>query len=333
MQKTKFQIKGMHCQSCATLIEEKLKNQAGIMTAKVNFETGKAVVFYDERKIQAPQLQKLVQEVGDYKIEEIENELREKPAEILSGKVRQSDAKGISYFQNPAKNAFLVGLLGGLFLTSLLFNFFFIFSSGNSLVAGLKATDTGQNPTQNLPPSTAPTQRTVVTFDITKDNHVRGDFGAPITLVEFSDFECPFCEKHYPTLKKILNDYQGKVRLVYKHFPLGFHPNAQKAAEASECADEQGKFWAYHDKLFDNQPTGYSLEKFKQWAKDLGLNTQKFNNCLDADKYAQKVQADYQEGAQKGVNGTPATFVNGRLVSGAVPYEAFKSVIDQVLNQ
>jgi protein-disulfide isomerase len=170
-------------------------------------------------------------------------------------------------------------------------------------------------------------------FNITKDNHIRGNFDAPITLVEFSDFECPFCARHYPTLNKILSDYKGKVRLVYKHFPLGFHPNAQKAAEASECADEQGKFWEYHDKLFENQANGLSIDKFKQWAKDLGLDTNKFNDCLDSGKYAQKVQADYQEGAQKGVDGTPATFINGKLITGALPYEFFKKEIDSILNK
>jgi protein-disulfide isomerase len=132
-------------------------------------------------------------------------------------------------------------------------------------------------------------------------------------------------------LNKILSDYKGKVRLVYKHFPLGFHPNAQKAAEASECADEQGKFWEYHDKLFENQANGLSIDKFKQWAKDLGLDTNKFNDCLDSGKYAQKVQADYQEGAQKGVDGTPATFINGKLITGALPYESFKQRIDGLL--
>jgi len=172
-----------------------------------------------------------------------------------------------------------------------------------------------------------------VQFNITASDHIRGDINAPITLVEFSDFECPFCERHYPTLNKILSDYKGKVRLVYKHFPLGFHPNAQKAAEASECAGEQDKFWEYHDKLFENQPQGYSLDKFKQWAEDLGLNSGKFNDCLDSGKYAQKVQTDYQEGTQKGVNGTPATFVNGQLLSGALPYWSFKQVIDGLLSQ
>ncbi|MDP1709639.1 MAG: DsbA family protein, partial [Candidatus Komeilibacteria bacterium] len=169
-------------------------------------------------------------------------------------------------------------------------------------------------------------------FDITKKDHVRGDFKAPITLVEYSDFECPFCERHYPTLKKILSDYAGQVRLVYKHFPLtNIHPNAQKAAEASECADEQGKFWEYHDKLFENQPQGYSPDKFKQWAKDLNLNAAKFNDCLDSGKTTAKVQADATDGQGRGVQGTPATFVNGQLVSGAVPYEEFQAVVDQAL--
>jgi protein-disulfide isomerase len=187
-------------------------------------------------------------------------------------------------------------------------------------------------PENTLPqPAQGETQPTIQTFEITSKDHVRGDFNAQITLVEFSDFECPFCARHYPTLKKILEDYKGKVRLVYKHFPLSFHPNAQKAAEASECAVEQGKFWEYHDKIFENQASGLSLEKFKQWAKELGLDTSKFNDCLDSGKYAQKVQADYQEGLQKGVNGTPTTFVNGQPLSGALPYESFKQIIDSIL--
>lgn len=190
---------------------------------------------------------------------------------------------------------------------------------------------------QDLPDSPEPLPAeelpTIQNFEITKADHIRGDFNAPITLVEFSDFECPFSARHNPTLIKILDDYSGKVRLVYRHFPLGFHPNAQKAAEASECAAEQGKFWEYHDKLFENQPNGYSLEKFKQWAKDLGLNSGKFNECLDSGKFAQKVKGDFQEGAEKGVNGTPATFVNGQLVSGALPFDSFKQTIDSLLNQ
>jgi len=121
------------------------------------------------------------------------------------------------------------------------------------------------------------------------------------------------------------------VRLVYKYFPLDFHPNARKAAEAAECAAEQGKFWEYHDKLFINQPTGFGVDKFKQWAGELGLNAPQFNGCLDTGKYAQKVESELQEGTAKGVDGTPATFVNGKLISGAQPYDAFKKEIDSLL--
>jgi len=181
---------------------------------------------------------------------------------------------------------------------------------------------------QPAPSPAAPAPVANQTFNIAKSDHVSGDFNAPITLVEFSDFECPFCARHYPTMKQILSNYQGKVRLVYKHYPLSFHPNAQKAAESSECADEQGKFWEYHDKIFENQASGLNVDKFKQWAVELKLNAKKFNDCLDTGKYAAKVQADFQEGVQKGVNGTPATFINGQLVSGAMPYESFKQIID-----
>ncbi len=186
---------------------------------------------------------------------------------------------------------------------------------------------------QNPPaPSGQPSPAGLQTFSITESNHIRGDVNAPITLVEFSDFECPFCSRHYPTLNKILSDYRGKVRLVYKHFPLTqIHPNAQKAAEASECASEQGKFWEYHDKIFENQSGGLSLEKFKQWAKDLKLESSKFDDCLNSGKFAKVVADDLQEGVEKGVSGTPGTFVNGQLIVGAVPYDTFKQAIDSLL--
>ena len=233
------------------------------------------------------------------------------------------------------------GLLIGFTVFSLLLNIAFIFNDG------LKSLTTKDNrvaesivqevipsvPSNQPAPSPAPAVPLPAvnqTFNIAKSDHVRGDFNAPITLVEFSDFECPFCERHYPTMNQILSNYQGKVRLVYKHFPLSFHPNAQKAAESSECAGEQDKFWEYHDKLFANQANGFSADKFKQWAVELKLNAKKFNDCLDDGKYAAKVQADFQEGSQKGVSGTPATFVNGQLVSGAVPYESFKQIIDSL---
>lgn len=330
MQKIKFQIKGMHCHSCASLIESKLKEHPGIIKVKVNEDLEKAVVVYDEQKIQEADIHQLVREAGDYEAVKIsEDDYR---APVLTKK---------PIIPSSSKASFLMGFLISFSILSLSLNIILInrlISPAQGQIALNSNTNTQvQNapsvadPTGNQPSQPTNQAPAIQTFTITKDNHVRGDFNAPITLVEFSDFECPYCENHYPTLNKILSDYQGQVRLVYKHFPLSFHPNSEKAAEASECADEQGKFWGYHDKLFDNQPSGLSTDKFKQWAKDLGLNSQQFDNCLDTGKYAQKVQADYQEGVTKGVNGTPATFVNGILVSGALPYEQFKSAIDQLL--
>ncbi len=320
MQKIKLQIKGMHCVSCATLIEEKLKDAKGIEKAKVNLESQKAVVIYDEQKIQEPDILKLIKSVGDYRVEKIkEPEERENEPQV-------------SHSPAPANSSplliALVIISLGMSLASLIVSF-----KASPQKTGATNNNVQAAVGQNLPSSNSANQPAVdiQTFEIGQNDHVRGNFDAPVTLVEFSDFECPFCERVFPTLNKILSDYQGKVRLVYKYFPLNFHPNAQKAAEAAECASEQGKFWEYHDKLFANQPSGFGIDKFKQWAKDLGLNAAQFNSCLDSGKYAQKVQQDFQEGQQKGVNGTPATFVNGQLVSGAQPYNVFKQAIDNLL--
>lgn len=160
--------------------------------------------------------------------------------------------------------------------------------------------------------------------------HIRGGKNAQVKLVEYSDFQCPFCARAHPTLQQILQEYGDKVSLEYRHYPLNFHPFAQKAAEASECAAEQGKFWQFHDYIFEHQAE-LSLAALPQWADTLGLNTRKFKACLDSSKYASKVQAQFQEGSAKGVDGTPNTFVNGQPVVGAQPYEAFKQIIDAEL--
>lgn len=333
MQKTKFKIKGMHCQSCAILIEEKLKNIPGLIKAKISNDSGMGVIMYDENKIQETQIQGEIEKAGNYQVEKIKKEeIEEKPEEKL-----EVDDKKIP--TGSSKIMLFLGFLVSFSLFSLILNIVLlnkVFSSESPQNIGKKIAQEQNIPKDNPQPSPSdqtPPTPAAATFNITKDNHIRGDFNAPITLVEFSDFECPFCERHYPTLNQILDEYKGKVRLVYKHFPLGFHPNAQKAAEASECADEQGKFWEYHDKLFENFKLGYSIENFKKWAGDLKLNSEKFDACIDSEKFAQKIQTDYQEGAQKGVNGTPATFVNGQLVSGALPYASFKQIIEGLLNK
>ncbi|MBU1149141.1 DsbA family protein [Patescibacteria group bacterium] len=156
-----------------------------------------------------------------------------------------------------------------------------------------------------------------------------GSENAKVTMIEFSDFECPYCSSHQETVKQILEQYPDDVILYYKHFPLSFHDNAQKAAEASECAGEQGKFWEMHDLLY--AASSLSVEVFKGFAKDLGLNTGTFDSCLDDGKYAAKVAADTQEGIAAGVEGTPATYVNGMLISGAYPFESFQEIIEAEL--
>jgi protein-disulfide isomerase len=134
-----------------------------------------------------------------------------------------------------------------------------------------------------------------------------------------------------PTLNKILQDYDGQVRLVYRHFPLNsIHPQAQKAAEASECAGEQGKFWEYHDLLFANQ-SALQVADLKSYAGKLSLKQSQFDQCLDSGKYANKVNQQAQDAQTSGITGTPGTWVNNQLVKGAYPYETFKQIIDALL--
>ena len=162
------------------------------------------------------------------------------------------------------------------------------------------------------------------------DGPAKGPAQAPIEIIEFSDFQCPFCQRIEPTLKRVLDTYGERVRLVFRNFPLPNHPDARPAAEAAACADEQGQFWPYHDRLFAN-PMKLAMADLKQSAADLGLDTTKFNRCVDLRTYTSRIDADLQAVSDAGVSGTPAFFVNGRRLTGAQPYEAFKRLIDDEL--
>jgi len=164
----------------------------------------------------------------------------------------------------------------------------------------------------------------------TADSPYQGPANAPIELVEFSDFQCPYCYRAHPTVKQVLNTYGNKVRFVYRNYPLPNHPNAFPAAEAAQCANEQGQFWAYHDRLFADQ-TKLSDADLKASAAALGMDANRFNACFDSHKYKDRVDADMRAGNEAGVNGTPAFFINGRMLSGAQPYDEFKRVIDEEL--
>jgi len=161
--------------------------------------------------------------------------------------------------------------------------------------------------------------------------NVAGSDNATVTILEYSDFQCPFCGQAEPTIKQILDKYPNDVRVIYKHFPLSqIHPYSEKAAEAAECAADQGKFWEMHDIMFANQNNLYT-NSLKQYAKDIGLNTDDFNSCLDSGAMKPRVDNDLRDGGEAGVRGTPAFFVNGRLISGAQPFSVFDSAVKNAL--
>ena len=160
----------------------------------------------------------------------------------------------------------------------------------------------------------------------------KGPAAAPVTIVEFSDFQCPYCSRASKTAEQVLTAFAGKVRLVFRDYPLPFHDKAKKAAEAGHCADEQGKFWEMHNWMFDHQDK-LDVAGLKEGAKSLGLDAAKFDPCLDSGKFAKAVDDNMNDGQKAGVSGTPAFFVNGKLLSGAQPFEAFKESIEAELNK
>ena len=191
-----------------------------------------------------------------------------------------------------------------------------------------------QLPTEQPSPTQQPSQQQPTRQNIAVDDDpVLGNKNAPVTIVEFSDFQCPYCGRFYTqTLPSIKKEYidTGKVKIVYRDFPLSFHANAQPAAEATECADEQGKYWEYHDEIFKNQQS-LSSDLYLKLAEDLGLDADKFKICIETNKYKEEVNADFNYGQNAGVSGTPTFFINGIKLVGAQPYEAFKQIIDAEL--
>lgn len=192
---------------------------------------------------------------------------------------------------------------------------------------GAAAVPTGGSGTLNAPK---------VVGNLADDDPVLGDPNARVTLVEFGDFQCPFCGRFFQTTEvQIIEKYvkTGKARFVYRDFPLSaIHNEAQKSAEAAECANEQSKFWPYHNILYQRQ-SDLGQQNYKKWAGELGLNSKQFNECLDSGKYVQEVEKDLRDGQAAGVNGTPSTFVNGRIVQGAVPFAQFEAIIEEELKK
>ena len=166
----------------------------------------------------------------------------------------------------------------------------------------------------------------------TKDAPVRGDPGAKIAVVEFSDFQCPYCSRSVQTLDQIAQTYGDRVRIVFKHLPLAMHPKAPAAHAAAEAAHRQGKFWEMHNKIFANQKE-MSPEKYREYAREIGLDLKRFDRDVADASVKQRIDTDAAEGAGLGVNGTPAFFVNGRYLKGAVPFEDIKALLDEDLGK
>ncbi len=168
---------------------------------------------------------------------------------------------------------------------------------------------------------------------VTDDDPAQGPKNAAVTIVEFSDYQCPYCKLwHEEVLPRLLDEYAGKIRFIYRDFPLGGHPEAQPAAEAANCAGDQDAYWEFQDAIFSTQ-YGYGRSAYEQYALDLGLDLEEFTACLDSRRYEAEVLEDYSDGIRLGVQSTPTFFINGTQVVGAQPYETFQRVIETELAQ
>lgn len=204
---------------------------------------------------------------------------------------------------------------------------------GSGLLPGLGSASLTANqaggPVVEAPVSAEPEY---VRYDVPTEGHYSiGPADAPITIVEFSDYQCPFCRRwHDEVYNDLLEAYPGKIRLVYRHLPLTtIHPDAFSAAEAALCAGEQNAYWQFHEKLFSNERLGIAI--YLQYAQELNLNATSFESCINNGKYQPTVQADIDFAVSLGVRSTPTFFVNGLAIVGAQPLDVFRQVIDQEL--
>lgn len=243
------------------------------------------------------------------------------------------------------KLTFVMGVVTGVAAISLL-GFILVVSAGYQFKTGANQDNSrpiaqvngGTNaPTPSQPDTNQPPAK--VNIAVKDIDYIRGDKNAPVTLIEYSDLECPFCKRFHPNMEQLMTEFQGKVRWIHRHFPLSFHANAQKEAEASECVGKLGgadKYWSFIDKIYTRTTatgTGFALTSLPKLAREVGVSESQFKTCLDSGEFATKVQTDLQEGTTFGVQGTPTTFVNGTPVEGAVPYEQLKAAVEQALKQ
>ena len=244
------------------------------------------------------------------------------------------------------KASFIAGLATGILVLCSV-GFFILLGTvvRNGGLFAIKTPTVAAATTTPTPTATAPAPTAALTAQdvapVTSSDHIFGDPNASVTLIEYSDFECPYCKQFHPSLAQLMTEYQGKVRWVYRHYPLSFHQNAEKEAEAAECIAEQGgdkAFWDYASKIFDrttSNGTGFALDKLPDLAQEVGVNKAKFQDCLNSGKYSSVVAQDEQTGVTAGVQGTPGTIVMNssgkvQLVEGAVSYAQLKQVVDSM---
>jgi protein-disulfide isomerase len=251
----------------------------------------------------------------------------------------------ISFKNTPINNWLVIALVIFSFLTGMLFNKVTFLENALKDKSGDQNNVLAANNIAPPPPSDpaapiAPAAKVDVALG---DLPVLGAEDAKVTVVEFSDLQCPFCKQFVDTTyPQLYEEYikTNKIKFAFRHYPLtSIHPNAQKAGEAAECANEQNKFWEYHDLLFQNQDAwspqaaAAATTSFVEYAGELGLDTTTFQSCLDTDKYKAKVEQDTAEGTQAGVDGTPAFFINGTRITGAQPFTEFQRLIEEELNK
>ncbi len=239
----------------------------------------------------------------------------------------------------PPKTVFSLGLAFG-FLALCTIGFFILLSSFFSSDGGANAFAKANAPERAAQAQPGPTAQ-VAQISLSKDDWYKGEKGAKIAIVEYSDTECPFCRRFHNTMNQVIDEYGDKVKWVYRHFPLtSIHPNAAKEAEATECAGELGGnkgFWAFTDKLFEITPSNnkLDLDELPKIAQQVGLNKTKFESCLESGKYAQKVKDQADQAVAAGARGTPfSVLVAGDeriVINGAQPYEQVKAAIESVL--
>ncbi|MDA3840297.1 MAG: thioredoxin domain-containing protein [Patescibacteria group bacterium] len=249
--------------------------------------------------------------------------------------------------QKNEKVAFTMGLSVGVALISLVgvivIGGLYVKSNGLSVAVDKKVENKEIAVKQNENVAVAKDTNTKTSLNSAKELNIagekvngvwtRGDKDAPVTIVEFSDYQCPYCSRHHETMKQVMEAYPGKVKWEYKHFPLdSMHPYARIVAEGAECAGDQDKFWEYTDLLYANQKS-INSEIVPQLATQLSLDMDDFTTCISSGKYKEKVASDLAEGQAKGVRGTPGNFVNDVELKGAVPFEQMKAAIDKELNK